>query len=177
MSRDDKEARLILVLEKEQETRDGIERLLKADGYRVDSARDEDDAVMRARHASPDLMLISLGGLPDDAIAEASSICERAGLGQSIPVVIFSVETVAEGAEEKIEGNVYLTRPDNFDQLRALFRRLLSQPPPTIIVEVRSSTGPENSPLRYTQALITQIKRCSTFSRGSVDRRWFAAAD
>ena len=51
------------------------------------------------------------------------------GVG-SVSVVIFSVQTVAENAEEKIEGNVYLTRPDNFDQLRTLFRRL-SQPPRT----------------------------------------------
>jgi DNA-binding response OmpR family regulator len=130
MSKENK-ARLILLLENEQETRDGIEKLLRADGYRVDAARDEDDAIDRAVRSSPDLILVSLGGSPDGAIAQASSIRERAELDQSIPVVIFSVQTVAEGAEEKIEGNVYLTRPDNFDQLRALFRRLLSQPPRT----------------------------------------------
>jgi DNA-binding response OmpR family regulator len=124
-------AQLILLLENEQETRDGIEKLLRADGYRVDAARDEHDALARAMRASPDLILVSLGGSPGDAIAEASSIRERAELDQSIPVVIFSVQTVAEGAEEKIEGNVYLTRPDNFDQLRDLFRRLLAQPPRT----------------------------------------------
>jgi DNA-binding response OmpR family regulator len=130
MSKENK-AQLILVLESEQETRDGIEKLLRADGYRVDAARDQNDAVARAMRASPDLILVSQGGSPDDAIAEASSIRERAELDQGIPVVIFSVQTVAEGADEKIEGNVYLTRPDNFDQLRALFRRLLSQPPRT----------------------------------------------
>ena len=130
MSKENK-ARLILLLENEQETRDGIEKLLRAEGYRVDAARDEDEAVARATRTSPDLILVSLGGSPGDAIAEASSIRRRAEVDQSIPVVIFSVQTVAEGAEEKIEGNVYLTRPDNFDQLRVLFRRLLSQPPRT----------------------------------------------
>ena len=130
MPKDNKEALLILVVENEQETRDGIEELLKADGYRVDPARNERDAVAKAMRASPDLILISLGDSPDDAIAEASSIRERARLGQNIPAVIFSVQTVAEGAEKKIEGNIYLTRPDNFDQLRALLRRLLSEFPP-----------------------------------------------
>jgi CheY-like chemotaxis protein len=130
MPKDNKEALLILVVENEQETRDGIEELLKADGYRVDPARNEGDAVAKAMRASPDLILISLGDSPDDAIAEASSIRERAGLRQNIPAVIFSVQTVAEGAEKKIEGNIYLTRPDNFDQLRALLRRLLSEFPP-----------------------------------------------
>jgi DNA-binding response OmpR family regulator len=119
---------LILLLEKEHETRDGIEKLLRADGYRVDAARDEEDAVTRALRARPDLILASLCGSLDDALAEASSIRQRAELQESIPVVIFSVQTVAEGAVERIEGNFYLTRPDNFDQLRALFARLLSTP-------------------------------------------------
>lgn len=131
MAGNNKDMPLILVLENEQETRDGIEWLLRADGYRVDSARDEDDAVARATRVVPDLVLISLGGSRGDVISEVSSIRERAELDQSVPVVIFSVQTVAEGAEEKIEGNVYLTRPDNFDQLRALFRRLLLRPAPT----------------------------------------------
>jgi hypothetical protein len=30
----------------------------------------------------------------------------------------------------EIAGNVYLTRPDNFDQLRALLHRLLTPPRP-----------------------------------------------
>jgi CheY-like chemotaxis protein len=131
MSKENMEERLIVVLENEQETRDGIEKLLKADGYRVDSAKDEDDAVARATRASPDLILVSVSGSPSDAIAQASSIRERAELGQNIPAVVFSVQTIAEGAEKKIDGNIYLARPDNFDQLRALFRRLLSQSPPT----------------------------------------------
>jgi DNA-binding response OmpR family regulator len=130
MSGDNRDVPLILVLENEQETREGIEQLLRADGYRVDSTGDEDDVVARTR-VSPDLILVSLGGSCGDAIAKASSLRERAELGQSIPVVIFSIQTIAEGAEEKIEGNVYLTRPDDFDELRALFRRLLSQSPPS----------------------------------------------
>jgi CheY-like chemotaxis protein len=38
-------ADLILVVEDVRETSDGIERLLKADGYRVALARDELDAI------------------------------------------------------------------------------------------------------------------------------------
>jgi CheY-like chemotaxis protein len=36
---------MILVVEDVAETRDGIEKLLKADGYRVAAARDERDAM------------------------------------------------------------------------------------------------------------------------------------
>ena len=42
-------ADLILVVEDVRETSDGIERLLKADGYRVALARDELDAIESAK--------------------------------------------------------------------------------------------------------------------------------
>ena len=38
---------LILVVEDVEESRDGIEKLLAADGYRVDPARQEEDAVAK----------------------------------------------------------------------------------------------------------------------------------
>ncbi len=125
MTEDNDSAPLILVVEDVEETRDGIEQLLTADGYRVDPARDEEDAVVRAKRAPPHLMLVSLGGPAIDVIATAARIRARAQLSQGVPVVLFCIPTVAEGAEVEIEGNVYLTRPDNFDQLRALLRRLL----------------------------------------------------
>jgi two-component system, OmpR family, response regulator MprA len=116
---------LILVVEDIEETRDGIERLLKIDGYRVDPAREEQDAIQRAKRAKPDLILVSLGAPVTDVILKAFRIREHAGLSDDVPIVIFCVETVAEGAEIETEGRVYLTRPDNFDQLRQLLRRLL----------------------------------------------------
>jgi len=119
-------AAIILVADDVEETRDGIERLLKADGYRVSAARSEQDAVERAERQAPDLILVSLSGSSDDAIASAVRIRRLAGLGDEVPVVIFCVQTVDEGAEVALGTNVYITRPDNFDQLRGLLGRLLS---------------------------------------------------
>jgi two-component system phosphate regulon response regulator OmpR len=116
---------MILVAHDVEETRDGIERLLAADGYRVDPARSERDAVESAERQAPDLILVGLGGPGDDAIASALRIRQRAGLGDEVLVVIFSVQTVEEGAEVAMGRNVYVTRPDNFDQLRGLLSRLL----------------------------------------------------
>src|SRR5947209_1535177 len=106
MTEDDNGGALILVLEDVEETRDGIEALLKADGYRVDPARHEADGVAKARRERPSLILVSLGGLEADVIATACRIRERAGLGQDVPIVIFSVDTIAEGAEVGIGRNV-----------------------------------------------------------------------
>jgi DNA-binding response OmpR family regulator len=49
---------IILVVEDVHETRDGIEKLLKADGYRVALARDEPDAIESAQRDRPDLILV-----------------------------------------------------------------------------------------------------------------------
>ena len=47
---------LILVVQDVEETRDGLEKLLTGDGYRVEVARAEDDAVVRAQRTPPDLL-------------------------------------------------------------------------------------------------------------------------
>lgn len=115
----------ILVVEDVQETRDAIEGLLRRDGYWVDPARGEDDAVERVRLNRPDLILISLGGTEDQILHTARKIRERSGLTEQTPIVIFSISTVPEGAEEEIGGNIYVTQPDNFNQLRTLLTRVL----------------------------------------------------
>jgi two-component system, OmpR family, response regulator MprA len=115
----------VLVVEDVAETRDGIERLLKADGYRVAVARDERDAIESAQHMRPDLILVSLAGLPREVIISARRIRERAEVGEQVPVVVFCVEEIGEGDEVAIGQNVHVTRPDNFNQLRSLITRLL----------------------------------------------------
>ena len=80
---------IILVADDVEETRDGIERLLKADGYRVDPARDEEDAVERANRQRPDLILASLGRPGADSVRSAQRIRRRAQLDDEVPVVIF----------------------------------------------------------------------------------------
>ncbi|HEY0323943.1 MAG TPA: response regulator [Pyrinomonadaceae bacterium] len=117
----------ILVVDDIEETRDGIEDLLKVDGYRVEVARHERDAIDSAQRKHPDLILISLGGLPSVVIATARHIRKRAGLGENVPVVGFCIGDVREGDEVDIGQNVHLTRPDNFNQLRNLLARLLSR--------------------------------------------------
>jgi CheY-like chemotaxis protein len=119
-------ADLILVVEDVRETSDGIERLLKADGYRVALARDEVDAIESARLRRPDLILVTWTGLPGDVPATVGRIRERAAIGDQIALV-FWVEDINEGEEVALGGNVYLTHPDSFNQLRGLLARLLDR--------------------------------------------------
>jgi two-component system response regulator MprA len=127
MNREDDTSLRILVVEDVAETRDGIEKLLKADGYRVAVARDERDAIESAQRNRPDLMLVSLAGLPSEVIVTARRIREHARVGEHVPVVVFCIEEIGEGGEVEIGRNLYITRPDNFNQLRSLLARLLDQ--------------------------------------------------
>jgi CheY-like chemotaxis protein len=120
---------LILVVLDVEETRDGVEALLKADGYRVDAARDEEDAVIRTQRKHPDLILVNLGMAFVEVIVAARRIRERAELNEEVPVVIFCVDGVGEGDEVEIGQNVYVTRPDSFNQLRGLLGRLVYRLP------------------------------------------------
>src|SRR5215218_2244890 len=90
---------IILVVEDVEETRDGIEKLLTADGYRVHPARDEDDAVDRAKREPPSLILVSVAGPHSQVIALAARVRERAELSDDVPIVIFCIPSIAEGAE------------------------------------------------------------------------------
>lgn len=122
-------SQIILVVEDVHETRDGIEKLLIADGYRVALARDERDAIESAHRTRPDLILVSLAGLPLEVVLSARSIRERAQVNERVPVVVFCIEGIAEGEEVAIGEHVYLTRPDNFNQLRGFIARLLNGAP------------------------------------------------
>ncbi len=118
----------ILVVEDVEETREGIKRLLTASRYRVSTAGDEEEAVLKAGLQPPDLILINLGVSPTRVVATARRMRERAGLGEDIPVVVFSPQSLDEGAEVPVGYNIHMTSPDNFDQLRALVSRLLGKP-------------------------------------------------
>jgi len=114
----------LLVVEDVAETRDGIEKLLNADGYHVALARDEQDAIERALLKRPNLILVSLAG-PSAKVVATACIRELADLGEQVPIVVFCVGEIAEGDEVAIGQNVHLTRPDNFNQLRSVITRLL----------------------------------------------------
>jgi len=120
---------MILVVEDVQETCDGIEELLKVDGYRVVVARDERDGIESVQRQCPDLILVSLGGLPLEVLDSGRRIRESAAAGDDVPVVIFCFDEILEGAEVAIGKNVHIAQPDNFNELRGLLSRLLRNSP------------------------------------------------
>ena len=124
---------LILVVEDVHEIGDGIERLLKADGYRVVLARDEVEGIESAQLTRPDLILVNWTKLSGEVLPLVHRIREHSSIGDQVPVV-FWIEDIDEGEEVEVAENVFLTRPDSFNQLRRLFARLLDREAPLVRV-------------------------------------------
>ena len=122
----------ILVVEDVHETRDGIEKLLKIDGYRVLLARNELDGIESAQRQRPDLILVSLEGTPSEVLISGRRIRESAAAGEEVPIVVFGFDEIAAGAEVAIGKNEHITHPDNFNQLRDFLSRLLRRIPAAI---------------------------------------------
>ena len=120
-------SRLILVVEDVYETRAGIDTLLKATGYRVVLAGGEREVLSRTLPERPNLILVSGAGLPNNVLVTVGRLRKDAAVGHEVPVVVFCAQDVPEGEEVAIGGNVYLTNPDNFNQLRSLLARLLPE--------------------------------------------------
>ena len=117
--------RLILVVEDIYETRAGIATLLEANGHRVALTRAEGEARNSSRFERPDLILVSGSGLRDNVLVTVDRVRKDAAVGYEVPVVVFCAQDISEGEEVAIKGNIYLTNPDNFNQLRSLVARLL----------------------------------------------------
>jgi len=122
---------MILVVEAVEGLRDGMKDLLTANGYRVTTAIDEEDAVETARRQCPDLILICLGEPPPDLFSNVVRIRERAEISNEVPIVVFCITAVGEGEEVVYENHVYVISPDNFNHLRRFLKRLLTALPIT----------------------------------------------
>jgi len=116
---------VILVIADVEETRMGIKRLLSVDGYRVLTTKDEADAAQMSHDVSPDLVLMSLGVDQVEPVLIAQQMRDAWELTGEVPIVLFAVTTLKEGEEVRIEPNIYLVYPDNFNQLRQLISRLV----------------------------------------------------
>ena len=107
----------------------GIRALLERSGYWIKTAANEDDAVETAIRCRPELILISLDRPGDDVASFGRRVRARAKLSEGVPIVMFCIPTITEGAEVQIGRNTWATRPVSFNQLRRLLRRLLTRVP------------------------------------------------
>jgi DNA-binding response OmpR family regulator len=113
----------ILVVADLEYLRFGIRALLERE-YWVKTAGNEEEAIDMAIRFRPDLILISLDQSSDEVAACARRVRARASLSENVPIVMFCVPTIPEGAEVQVGRNTYAARPVHFNQLRIMLRRL-----------------------------------------------------
>jgi len=82
------EAKLILIVEDDDSSRELMEAILKKEGFRLAGARDGEDGLEKARELKPDLILLDMR-LPKFGGAELVRMFQE-GATAGIPIVIVS---------------------------------------------------------------------------------------
>ena len=124
--KDEARSRILVVADLEY-LRDGIQALLKIDGYHVTSTRGLRDAAEAALSQPPDLILVTLDLPPNDMAVVARSIRKDSGLASTRPILLFCIPTIPEGDVAPLGDNTWAARPTNFNQLREILRNLLAK--------------------------------------------------
>lgn len=119
----------ILLIEQDDETRPLLRQNLLSQGYRVIMAWDEEDAIDRTRDGreSPSLILINQFKLTDaESMDMGRRIRQHAGFSHQVPIVVIAEKFGAdlEGEDVKVNGNEYISYPEDAQQLMNLLRTL-----------------------------------------------------
>lgn len=122
----------LLLIEKDDETRSGIERFFKMSGYRVTCATDEREAIRVAGEESkPDLILFNTYLSPPKSFALAYDLHRQPPV-KNIPMVIISVHdhTSDQLDDPDIDAFTvgYITEVARLDELESLVKCLQDFP-------------------------------------------------
>ncbi|MBN1953584.1 MAG: response regulator [Anaerolineae bacterium] len=118
----------ILYIEDEPVNRMLVQRVLAAEGYRVEEAQDGPSGLEKARQCSPDLILLDINLPGIDGYQMAEKLRAIPGM-ENIPIVALTAN-VMEGDRERSIGagcNGYIQKPIDVDKLPDQIRAFLGQ--------------------------------------------------
>jgi CheY-like chemotaxis protein len=118
----------VLLVEDDAMNREMIARYLSMSGYQVISAGDGANAVLLARKAHPNLILMDMG-LPILNGWQATHRLKTTPETQSIPIIALTAFAMAEDRAKcfAIGCDAFESKPVNFDRLLATMRKLLPE--------------------------------------------------
>lgn len=117
--------RILLVESTKDEMRGQMEPTLKEEGYEVDCAGDEREAVWCIERSRPHMILVTLKGPPGWLLPLAREIRDFGGLTARTPVVVYSHAAAEQGYQEELPNNIFVLAPGDLNELRRKIRRIL----------------------------------------------------
>ena len=116
----------ILVVEDEPSARSGLEKLLRQDGYVVDSAEDGEAGLARAIECAPDVVVTDLKMPKLDGIELVIKLHE---IDRDLPVIVCTAYSDVSSAVSAMRAGAddYLTKPIDFDALTLAIERALER--------------------------------------------------
>lgn len=135
----------VLVVDDEPSARSGLEKLLRGEGYSVQTAATGQEALERAAEHAPDVVVTDLKMPGMDGIALTAKLREQ---DPELPVVVVTafgeIATAVQAMRAGAEG--YLTKPVDFDALvftieKALEQRALVAEAATLREQIRERDG------------------------------------
>jgi two-component system, cell cycle response regulator DivK len=121
----------LLLVEDNEESRDGLCRHLKRKGFEVEVALDGQQGVAAARARPPDLVLMDMS-LPVLDGWEATRQLKTDAKTRHIPVIALTAHAMAGDREKALQAGCdeYETKPVEFARLLGKIESLLGGPPP-----------------------------------------------
>jgi CheY-like chemotaxis protein len=121
----------LLLVEDNEETRDGLSRYLRRKGYEVLTAPDGRQGLEAARAAPPDLVLMDMS-LPVLDGWEATRQLKADPQTRHVPVIALTAHAMAEDREKALAVGCdeYETKPVEFARLLGKIQGLLGGPAP-----------------------------------------------
>jgi CheY-like chemotaxis protein len=113
-------ARRILVAEDHSDSRDALQALLESQGYEVYVAVNGEDAVQRAEHQAPDLILMDIMMPVMDGLVATRKLRDQSAF-DDVPIVALSA--MEGGRESALQAGCDDFLPKPID-LRALFQKV-----------------------------------------------------
>jgi two-component system response regulator VicR len=119
----------VLVAEDDPDVSDLVRHVLEADGYRVDIARDGEEALARFEARRPDLVVLDVMMPRLTGFEVLSRLRDLEAEGTPVPVLILSARVSEEDIVKGFRLGVsdYVTKPFMIGELRARVRALLAR--------------------------------------------------
>ena len=119
----------VLLAEDDPDVGDLVRHVLRAEGYRVEVARDGAEALERFEECTPDLVVLDVMMPRLTGFEVLARLRELEEAGKAVPVLILSARTSQDDIVKGFDLGVsdYVTKPFMIGELRARVRALLAR--------------------------------------------------